>query len=353
MIDDLRAADDGAAVVATDLHRAFADRVAALLRDGARAADARLPGNHRRQRCQRVGRRLPLGESVATKNQRHREVAGQARVRGLRGAMLRQRTLRYVPLQVADQVGDQHLGRPAPRLRVPGQRLDQVEAEEAHAAVGAQVRILGWFARTQHGAPFAAGQQAGARRIGGVQEDLWRQRCAGKRRRPGSSALDRHAGRVAAIENDEQASRRQLCDCVGKVGGADRAAAQPPQVEVAGDQVVLTAVDVTVAAEVEDRRRVAIRYRRQLVAEPVERIEDRLAGAPGAGQQTNPVGRVAATFGVHEDRVQGLHVARDGGQCSRWLPVLIDGDQQRVGVLEAMRHPVSLANWLRREGSSR
>ncbi|EXI70444.1 MAG: hypothetical protein AW07_04120 [Candidatus Accumulibacter sp. SK-11] len=104
---------------------------------------------------------------------------------------------------------------------------------------------------------------------------------------------------------------------------------------------MLAAVDVTVAAEVDHRRRVAVRYRRQLVAEPVERIEDRLAGAPGAGQQADPVGRVAAAFGVYEDRVQGLHVARDGRQRSRWLPILIDGDQQRVGVFQAMSHLAS------------
>jgi hypothetical protein len=55
---------------------------------------------------------------------------------------------------------------------------------------------------------------------------------------------------------------------------------------------------------------------------------------------------------VHQDRVQGLHVARDGGQRSRWLPVLIDGDQQRVGVLEAMRHRLSWVNWLRLDGGS-
>jgi hypothetical protein len=52
-----------------------------------------------------------------------------------------------------------------------------------------------------------------------------------------------------------------------------------------------------------------------LIAEPVERIEDRLARAPGAGQQANVVGRGRSVRGY--ETVQGLHVARDGRQRSR------------------------------------
>jgi hypothetical protein len=41
---------------------------------------------------------------------------------------------------------------------------------------------------------------------------------------------------------------------------------------------------------------------------------------------------------MHQDIVQGARVGGDGGQCRGGFQVLIDGDQQRVGVLEAMAH---------------
>jgi hypothetical protein len=93
-------------------------------------------------------------------------------------------------------------------------------------------------------------------------------------------ALDRHPGRVAAVEHDQQAARRSCATASAKSAARDRAAADPAQVEVVGDQEVFAAFDVAVAAEVEDRRRVAVRHRRQFVGQPVEPVEDRLAAAP-------------------------------------------------------------------------
>ncbi|KFB74273.1 MAG: hypothetical protein AW09_000440 [Candidatus Accumulibacter phosphatis] len=253
--------------------------------------------------------------------------------------MLRQCAVRNVPLQVADQVGNQHLGRSTAWLRMPGQRFDQVKGENAHVAVGTQVGVFAGLARTEHGAPGATGEATGSQRFGFGPEERRRNRRAGEWRR--RRLLDRHAGRVTAIENDEQAARRQLRDGVGKVGGADRAAAHPPQVEVVGDQVVFVALDVAVAAEVEDGCRVAVRNRRESVGQPVERVEYPLPAALGAGQQAKLFRRVAAARRMHQDIAQGARVGGHGRQGGSGFLVLVHGDQQRTGVLEAVAHVVS------------
>jgi hypothetical protein len=53
------------------------------------------------------------------------------------------------------------------------------------------------------------------------------------------------------------------------------------------------------------------------------------------------IGRIGAARRVHQHIVQGTGVGGDGGQRRGGFQVLIDGDQQGIGILEAMHHRVS------------
>jgi hypothetical protein len=216
VVDDLRAADDVAAVVAADLGRAFAERDAALLSNGARTADAGPRGNRWRQ-----GRQRDRAPPAPCRARRRRAPARPGSCRSGCGTgfcsapCCASALCRTVPLKVADQVGNQHLGCAAGRLRVPGQRLDQVKGEDAHAAVGAQVRSFGGLARTEHGAPFAAGERPAAGDF-----------PVGRKSAGGIAALANGAGAAAASltampaawQQSRTTSRRRGVSCATCVG---------------------------------------------------------------------------------------------------------------------------------------
>jgi hypothetical protein len=230
---------------------------------------------------------------------------------------------------------------------VAGQRLDQVIGEEAHAAVGADIRTFRGLARTQHGAARACGQGA-ARRFRGGHEERQRHGVAADRQRIGC-ALDRHPGRVAAVEHHQQTTRRQLLNIGGKGHRGERAAANASQLEIVGKQEMLAIFDVAVTAEVDDRCRI-IGGGSEPFGQPVQPVQDALPSTVRAGEQAHMLGRIGAALRVHQHVAQGTRVGGDGGQRRAGFQVLIDGDQQGIGILEAMAHPSSpcLAKPLRR-----
>ncbi|KFB68785.1 MAG: hypothetical protein CAPSK01_001640 [Candidatus Accumulibacter vicinus] len=325
-----------AARLAADQDGPLAERRGAVaLRDGTAAAQPGAVGNRpgRRQR-QRIGWPLSGGESLSAEQQRHREVAAQLRPRRLLGPVVGAGALRNATLEVTDQVGNQHLARAAGRRCVPAQRLDQVIGENAHVAVGAQIRELPRPARTEHGAALALGERR-RERLPGRREERRRNRRA-VQRRGGQRVLDPHPARVAAIEQHQQAARRQRRHVGREVGGGNRAAAHAPSFEIVGNQEILAVLLVAVAAEIDDRRRVVVGG--HALGQPVEPGQDALAAALGAAQQADLVGPVGAALRVHQHVVQRARVGRDGGQRRRSFPVPVDGNQQRVGIFETTAH---------------
>ncbi|MEF8760644.1 MAG: hypothetical protein V5B36_13165 [Candidatus Accumulibacter sp. UW25] len=110
-----------------------------------------------------------------------------------------------------------------------GQRLDQVIGEDAHAAVGAQIRTLprpGTNSARRgprlRPAAYPSDFPAGRKSDSGT-ESLLIGSAVGQR------ALDRHPGRVAAVEHHQQAARRQLGNIGGEGHRGERAAADASQ----------------------------------------------------------------------------------------------------------------------------